>query len=77
MSVTGALSNLENVLQKNLITDRARECIFRAFGDTILKMYLLGTLHGGAFMVLMYALVCPKKLWIRHCNIIVIIIVIM
>ena len=28
------LSNLENVLQRNLIADSARECIFRAFGGT-------------------------------------------
>ena len=34
------LSNLENVLQRNLKTGRARECILRAFGAT----------NGDAFM---------------------------
>ena len=28
------LSNMENVLQRNLRSDRARECIFRASGGT-------------------------------------------
>ena len=31
------LSNLENILQKNLRTGRARECIFRASGGTNLE----------------------------------------
>ena len=31
------LSNLGNVLQRNLRTDRARECIFRASEDTNLE----------------------------------------
>ena len=30
----GNLSNLENVLQRNLRTDRAGECIYRASGGT-------------------------------------------
>ena len=47
------VSNLVNVLQRNLRTDRARECIFRGFGGTILKMYLLRTNHGCAFVDLM------------------------
>lgn len=28
------LSNLENVLQRNLRADRARECVFRVSGGT-------------------------------------------
>ena len=31
------LSNLENVLQRNLKKDRAKECIFRASGGTNLE----------------------------------------
>ena len=60
------LSNLENVLQRNLRADRARECIFRVFGGTILKVYPLDGNHGGAFVNSIYVPVCPKKLWIRH-----------
>ena len=36
--------------KRNLRTDMVRECIFAAFGSTILKLYPLGTNHGGAFM---------------------------
>ena len=52
--------------QRNLRAGTARECIVRAFQDTILKMHLLGWNHGGAFVDLIYVPVCPKKLWIRH-----------
>ena len=38
------LHNLENVLQRNLRTDTARECIFRASGGTRFK---ISTRHGG------------------------------
>ena len=48
-----AWSNLKNVLQGNLKTDRAREC----------RVYLLGTKHVGTFMGLIGVLACPKKLW--------------
>ena len=40
------ISNLENVLQRNLRTDRVRECIFRELGGTIWKMYPLGAFIG-------------------------------
>ena len=35
-----SLSNLENVLQVNLRTDRARKCIFRVYGDTNFRDFL-------------------------------------
>ena len=60
------LSNLENVLQRNLRADGARECVFTAIGGTILKIYLLGGNHGGAFVDSIYVPVCPKKFGIRH-----------
>ena len=60
------LSNLEYVLQRNLRADRARECVFTAIGGTILKIYLLGGNHGGAFVDSIYVPVCPKKFGIRH-----------
>ena len=44
------LNNLGNILQRNLRAERARECIFKAFGGTILKVYPLGSNHGGAFV---------------------------
>ena len=43
-------SNLEDVLQRNLRADRTTECIFKAFGGTISKMYPLGANHVGAFV---------------------------
>ena len=59
------LSNLENVLQRNLRADRARECIFRASGGA---NFLAQHRPGGTLVGLMYVPVCPKKLWIRHCR---------
>ena len=47
------LSHLENVLQANLRTDRAREWIF--------KILPLGANFGGYFMGSMYVPVCPQK----------------
>ena len=46
---------------RDLRTDRTRECIFRAFRGTILKMYPVNTNHGSAFVDLIYVLVCPQK----------------
>ena len=60
------LSNLENVLERNLRADRIWECIFRAFGDTILKMCTLGGNHDGAFVDAIHVPVCLKNLWIRQ-----------
>ena len=54
------LSNLVNALQRNLRTDRAWECIFRASGGA---NFLASNLVGS-----MYVPVCPKKLWIHHCR---------
>ena len=59
------LSNLENVLQRNLRTDRARECIFRTSGGAqILKTYPVDVNHGGVVVGSMYVMVCPKRLCI-------------
>ena len=54
------LSNLENILQKNVKTDRPRECIFRASGGTNFANFLLSTNHGSTFMGLMCTGL-PKK----------------
>ena len=51
--------NLDNVLQRNLWTGRAKECIFKAFEAHILKICLVNTNHC-EFVDLMYVLVCPK-----------------
>ena len=59
------LSNLENVLQRNLRTDSARECIFRASrGANFLAHHKSDCTLVGS----MYVPVCPKKLWIHHCR---------
>ena len=50
------LSNLENVLKRNLRTDR--EYIV---GGTTLIMYWLGGNHGGAYVDSIYVRVCPKQ----------------
>ena len=42
------------------------ECIFIAFGGTILEMYMFGIDHGGAFVDPIYVSVYPIKLWICH-----------
>ena len=57
------LSNLENVLQKNPKTGRAREWIFilEYLNAQILKKYQLNTNHCGALMGSVYDSVCPKK----------------
>ena len=61
------MSNLENVLQRNLRADRARESTFREFGSTILKMYPLGAIYGGAFVDSIYVPIWKKKkLWKRY-----------
>ena len=57
------LSNAENVLQRNLRTDR--ECIFGASGGA---NFLAERKPGGTLVDSMDAPVCPKKLWIRHCR---------
>ena len=55
------LCKLENVLQRNPRTQRARESVLRASGGTNLKIFLLGPDLG-----LVYVLVSLKKLWIPH-----------
>ena len=54
---------MENVLQRNIRTGSAGECIFRAFGVT---NFSVGTNHGGALVGSIYVPVFPKKLCIRH-----------
>ena len=65
------LSNLKKVLQRNLKTESARECIFRAsggtnFGNVTIRLYIMYVYIRYGCMY-MYVPVCPKKLWIRHC----------
>ena len=57
------LSNLENVLLRNLITDRAWEFIFRLSMGTNVNFFPLNANHGGAFVGLMHVPDCPKKLY--------------
>ena len=57
------LSNVENVLQRNLRTDR--ECIFGASGGA---NFLAERKPGGTLVDSKDVPVCPKKLWIRHCR---------
>ena len=57
-----SLSNLENVLQRNLRTDRASKCIFRVSGGTqILEIYPFGSNHGGTLMGSMFVPASPKN----------------
>ena len=60
------LCNLENVLQRNLRTGTARECIFRASGGTRYKNFCQPCWWKGGGG-LQDVTVCPKKLWICHC----------
>ena len=55
------LSNLENVLQRNLITNWVRECTFRIVRGTNFE-----NLPARPRICSMYVPVCPKKLWICH-----------
>ena len=49
---------MENVLKRNLGTDRTRECIFTV---QILKVSLLAANHGGTFMCALCVLVYPPN----------------
>ena len=60
------LSNLENVLQKNLRPDRVGECIFRAFGGRNFEFFFCSVSTMVAHFGYDVVPVCPKKLWIRH-----------
>ena len=53
-----SLCNLENVLQRNLRTDRAREYIFRVSGGINFENFSLSANHGGAFMGSLCVPVC-------------------
>ena len=59
------LSNVENVLQRNLRTDRSWQCIFGASGGA---NFLAQRKSGDTLVDSIDVLVCPKKLWIRHCR---------
>ena len=58
------LSNLENVLQRNLRKDRTGECIFRASGGTNSETFSAQRHFVGS----MYVPVCPKNPWVPHCH---------
>ena len=63
-----SLNNLENVLQRNLKTERARECIFSVFGGTNFENF--STQHQQWWCLCGFH-VCTgqsKKLWIHHCD---------
>ena len=51
--------NLENVLQRNIRTDSARESSF--FEAQILNIFLLSTNNGGAFVSSMCITIFPKS----------------
>ena len=55
------LRNLENVLQRNLRTNRAGECIFRASGGTSFKNFSVSRQHSDAFVGSMYVPICSEK----------------
>ena len=59
------LSNVENVLQRNLRTDRVWQCIFGASGGA---NFFAQRKPGGTLVDSMDVPVCPKKLWIRYCR---------
>ena len=55
------LSNLENIWQRKLRRDRARECIFRAFGGTnFVSFPLYASTIVVSFVFSIYVLVCQK-----------------
>ena len=54
-------NNLENILERNLTTDRAKECIFRASEGTDLGNFFTGHQLWG-LAGLMYVPLYPKKL---------------
>ena len=58
------LSNVENVLQRHLRTDRAWQCIFGASGGA---NFLAQCKPGSTLVDSMDVPVCPKKL-LRHCR---------
>ena len=58
-----SLRNLGNVLQRNLRTDRVRECIFRVSGGTNFENFFPQCHFVGSMCVPL----CPKKPWICHC----------
>ena len=60
------LSNLENVLQKNLRAGRAREGIFRAFGGTIFENAPARHQPWWCLRGFNLCTCQPKKFWIHH-----------
>ena len=60
------LSNLENVLLRNLRADRAWECILEYLHAQILKIYPFYANHVGTFVGSMCVWACPKTLWIHY-----------
>ena len=56
------LSNLKNVLQRNLRTDRPGSAFLEDHEAQVLKNFLLSGNHGGVFVGSMYILVFPKNI---------------
>ena len=64
-----SLSNFENVLQRNLRKDRARECIFTVSGGINLENFSAPPQSWWpTVMDSMCIPVCSKTLRIRHCK---------
>ena len=55
------LSNFENLSQRNLRTDRVRECIFKKSGELNHEFFSLGTNYGSTFVSSVYVLVSQKR----------------
>ena len=62
------LSNLGNLLQRNVRTGRVRKCIFRASGDKFCKIFSLhqSWLHLCELPVPVFTSL-PKKIWMCYC----------
>ena len=60
------LSNLENILQRNARTDRARECILRVSGGTNFENFSSQCQPWRHLLRFNVCTALHKKLWIRH-----------
>ena len=60
------LSNLENVLQRNLMTEHGRECIFRASGGTNFRKFITRSQPWWRLYEFEVCTGLPKKLLIHH-----------
>ena len=55
------LTNFENLSQRNLRTNRVRECIFKKSGELNHEFFSLGTNYGSTFVSSVYVLVSQKR----------------